>query len=157
MSGEPWHMDCADFQVGACCTGCHESGWTITVYPESAYSEKYATGKLPDLSLGISGHVCCGRFEEVKRLPRGWWIRRYAEKKGWKENDIAIVLAASPEKFLTVCGEISSKYWRAEHPDIQVARPQAPRKGVRAARGNDCPGCGNKWDGNVCNNCGHAG
>jgi hypothetical protein len=150
-------MLCKDFHVGTCCSGCHEEGWTIRVYPESIYSVPYKTGKLPDLGLGISGDVCCGRFEAVKRLPREWWIRRYGAKKGWNESDISIIVAATPQNFLKLCGEISSKYWRAAHPEVSVARPQIARKRVTAARGNDCPGCGNKWDGNVCNNCGHAG
>jgi hypothetical protein len=157
MIEAPSVMKCSDFHVGVCCTGCHEEGWTIRVYPESIYSVQYKTGKMPDLGLGISGDICCGKFEAVKRLPREWWIRRYGQKQGFNDADIAAIVAATPQNFLKLCGEIASKYWRASHPDIQVARPQAARKSVRAARDTGCPGCGSKWDSIICNNCGYDG
>lgn len=156
---------CADFGQPAddCCPNCHLNGDTIRIYPESVHSVGYKD-KMPDLGLGISAEVCCRLYDQVKRLPREWWVELYGRKHGYrKEHTDALVAAASdPKSFLRLCGDIGSLYWREVHPGQQrIDSPRSvgsvPRPGKGRATVSKCPSCGQRPFVEVCENCGHGG
>ena len=160
---------CEDFTVGTCCHGwCHaESDFIvlrqrmITVYPESIFSVPWKN-KMPDFSLGLSAEVCCGRYEAVKQVPREWWVRRYGEKHGYREEHIERLIHASPENYFRLSGEIASLYHVEKHGRTTVAsgggRTQfSQSRGSRvSASTSSCSSCGGeiKRNADVCDNCG---
>lgn len=163
---------CEDFTVGSCCHGwCHAEAdfdvmrkRMITVYPESIFSVPYKN-KMPDFSLGLSAEVCCGRYEAVKQVPRDWWIRRYGEKHGYREEHIQKLIGASPENYFRFQGEIASLYYVEKNGSSTAAgvsnssrRVQHNQsRGVRVSpKAGSCSGCGSELRRNadVCDNCG---
>lgn len=160
----PGTLWCEDFSVGRCCEGiCHQSlDNLITVYPESCYSVKHRDGKMPDIGFGLHAEVCCGKYEAVKQLPRSFWIRLLCERDKWSDAHIAQLLATPPEQYYRVSGEIRDYYYRLRNPS-SVRQAGVPSQSVgRATRGtrisvSKCPSCGQKWSGDVCDNCGHGG
>lgn len=151
---------CKDFP-GTCCEDCHKEGYVIAIYPWSCYS----TGKekMPDLSMGLRAEVCCGRFHVVRNLPREWWISKYVQKNKWSTRDEERLLKASPQTYLKTCGEIASEHYTGPRhykagPKIYKTEPRqihTTPKGIKP-QGRGCPSCGSKWDGVVCDNCGHS-
>jgi hypothetical protein len=149
---------CQDFTEGECCQGCHQAGYVIAIYPWSVYSEGYKD-KMPDLSMGLRGEVCCRKFHAVRQLSRAWWIRRYCAKQKWSEADTERLVQATPETYSRISGELASKYFPAFGGGAKSQRSSTPatRSAPRSKpTGSGCPSCGGKWDGVVCNNCGYA-
>src|SRR5215510_12212042 len=104
----PTVFHCRDFSFLGCCETCHKENFVIAVYPWSAYS--VTRNRMPDLGLGLRAEICCGIFNQVRLLPREWWIRQYAKKKGWTELDAARLTEAPPEKYYKVWGQIADSY-----------------------------------------------
>lgn len=150
-------LSCTDFGVGTCCSGCHQNDALITVYPYSHISDG-KVDKLADISLGIIGEVCCGRYETVRMLPRAWWLERYGKWKGWSESDIAKFQLAKPAEFYKVWGEISERYYRRDNPHVgssvgSHARVVASPRGKAQVR--KCPSCGAGSFFGSCDGCGY--
>lgn len=172
----PGTLWCEDFDgIGSCCQGiCHQGlDHLITVYPESCYSVKHREGKMPDIGFGLHAEVCCGKYEAVKQLPRSFWVRLLCQRDKWSDAHVAQLLATPPEQYYRVSGEIRDYYYRLRNPSSGSSRQSisdsSPYSGSRTvsrgktvSRGtgisvSKCPSCGQKWSGDVCDNCGHGG
>lgn len=138
---------CKDFPFGTCCEDCHAKDRYIAIYPWSAFA------RIPDLTLGLRAEVCCGRFHEVRELPRGWWLQKYGEKSGWREADIKKLIEAPVDRYYKTIAEISSRYLTGVAP--QASAPRVSR-GVSRQTKRGCPKCGSPWDSIVCDSCGHS-
>jgi hypothetical protein len=167
----PGTLFCDDFPVGVCCNGfCHQSlNHLICVYPESCYSVKSRTGKMPDIGFGLHGEVCCGKYEAVKQLPRSFWVELLCRRDGWSEAHIAELVSTPAEHYYRVRGQISDHYYALRNPSScsrQVSVVGSPIRNAtrRQARStgtgvsvSKCSSCGMRWNGDVCDNCGHGG
>jgi len=149
----PSILTCTDFE-GACCEDCHKDGHVLVLYPWSIYSEG-KKDKMPDLSMGLRAEICCGRFHVARNLPREWWVRRYCARQGWSAADTERLIKESGDDrgYLKTSSELAGKYYVVRNPGTAVAGPPK-RRAAPSAKG--CPSCGVKWDGYVCDNCGHS-
>lgn len=130
-----------------CCKGdCHERGEFINVTP-------YAIDATPenrrlDWEIGIQGMVCCGRYEYVRSLSREWWVKKGQEVGLWSEERASALMHK---------GSWHKTYERRTS-SIVLAGSGASVSGASrkiATGAGKCPGCGAKWSGDVCDNCGH--
>lgn len=160
----PTTLFCTEVGVGECCPDCHARELRIRVYPHTCYSEGQKSPK-PDIGMGIHAEVCCGRYHAVRELPRSFWLQRYGVKHGWKQADIDELIRATPQEFFKTQGRIASRYYVASPSSAGSVHTGRSSKsysrnvgGVsRKTTASKCPACGQRWNGEVCDNCGHGG
>lgn len=161
---EDWPLTfwCSDIwgymSEASCCPSCHKrenNSGLIRIYPRSVASD------LPDLGLGLNALVCCKVYDYARELPREWWLARYGEKHGYSAEDIKrLQEATTTTLWLRTSSELGSKYFRLRNPDSIVGRnvgnaPRTVGSSRRTVSIQKCPSCGQRWDGEVCSNCGH--
>lgn len=143
---EAFDGEIAGTKRNSCCQGdCHPDNLiNVTPYAIDATPEN----KRLDWELGIQGLVCCGRYEFVRSLSREWWIE--------KGREIGLWDLATAERLMRKGSWHKSYEQRSSSVNVAGSRTSSARGAGKIATGaGRCPGCGLKWSGDVCDNCGY--
>lgn len=131
-----------------CCVGdCHEANSLIPVTPFRI--DATLENRRLDWEIGIQARVCCGRYEFVRSLSREWWVRKGQAVGLWDETKARTLMHGGSWHRTYERGSGRDGTGDSRNVGVSV------KASARRVQSGKCPACGQKWMGEVCENCGH--
>lgn len=149
---EAFDNEVSSRHANKCCVGdCHDSGGLIPVVPHAL--DATLENRRLDWEMGIQAMVCCGRYEFVRSLSREWWAKRGQEVGLWTEDTARKLMHQGSYHRTFERRSVSGSGYGSE--GSRNVSPRGNMGSSKVSGKGKCPGCGGKWSGDVCENCGY--